>query len=309
MSSLEKYHWLHGIDEYLTRTNHPHSKKYKRIQSAIQQGSPWSIRNTMVELINSNVLGAHRNEYVNIILAHHLEELKFTNEQILRFINSFVDDGFLVDIHKWVSIDEASVGRGDLSDHFSRGQIMSKLWMMEELRNVVSGNNLGTVVLYGGWYATVAHFFFKFFSPQKLYSIDLDPTTVEVADCFNARQGCENDWQFKAFAHDVGTITYNQAGTFVIPADASQMGIAEISIKPTVIVNTSCEHMDDEWFNNLPDGQFVVLQTNDYFDNPQHSNCVDSIEAALAKYKFSEVHFSGELQTYLYKRFMIIGTK
>jgi hypothetical protein len=67
--------------------------------------------------------------------------------------------------------------------------------------------------------------------------------------------------------------------------------------------------MNDDWFYNLPDGQFVVLQTNNYFENEQHTNCVSSVDEALAKYKFSEVYFSGELDTQLYNRFMIIGKK
>lgn len=303
MAELEKYHWLHGIDEYLTRTNHIHSSKYQTIQKAVQYGEPWPIRDMVLQLIKDGN-NESSEEFTNIILAHHLTELELTNEQVLRFIIRYVDDGFLLDTYDWIQKYE---NRADLNDHFSRGQIKSKLWMMEELRNVVSGNSLGTVVLYGGWYATISHFFFKFFTPTRLYSIDSDETTVDVADSFNTRQAA-NNWQFKAFAHDVNDISYNSEGKFTLPAD-TKMGTTQISVKPTVIVNTSCEHMNDDWFHNLPDGQFVALQTNDYFSNEQHINCVKDVDEALDKYKFSEVYFSGELQTHLYKRFMIIGIK
>ena len=304
MSGLDKHHWMHGIDEYLTRINHVHAEQYKKLQKAIQYGEPWPIRDMMLELIKEG-FSSESEEHTNLILSHYLTELEVTPEQLLRLVNRHVDDGFLLDTYAWL---EKYQDRADLNDHFSRGQIKSKLWLMEELRNVVSGNELGTVVLYGGWYATIAHFFFKFFSPSKLYSIDLDPSTVEIADSFNKRQGEDNNWQFKAFAYDVNELSYTDKG-FIIPADSSKMGTTQLSIKPTVVINTSCEHMNDDWFTNLPDGQFVVLQTNDYFANEQHTNCVNNVNEALSKYKFNEVYFSGELDTQLYKRFMIIGKK
>jgi len=302
MSGLEKHHWMHGIDEYLTRINHVHAEQYRKLQKAIQYGEPWPIRDMMLELIKE---GQHDNseEYTNLVLSHYLTELEATPEQLLRFVNKYVDDGFLLDTYEWL---EKHQDRADLNDHFSRGQIKSKLWLMEELRNVITGNELGTVVLYGGWYATIAHFFFKFFSPSKLYSIDLDSTTVDIADGFNIRHGERNEWQFKAFAQDVNSIRYDKEGKLTLPDDDR---LDNLTIKPTVIVNTSCEHMNEDWFYNLPDGQFVALQTNDYFANEQHTNCVNSVNEALAKYKFSEVYFSGELDTQLYNRFMIIGKK
>ena len=38
-------------------------------------------------------------EYTNIVLSHYLKELEVTNEQILRFIIRYVDDGFSCLIH------------------------------------------------------------------------------------------------------------------------------------------------------------------------------------------------------------------
>jgi|TARA_R110002167_G_C12658792_1_gene649722 hypothetical protein len=304
LAELDKHHWLYGIEEYLTRINHLHSDQFTAIKKAILYGKPWPIRDLMLKLVDEGKTESSE-EHINLVLTHYLPELEVTSEQILRFINRYVDDGFLIDTHTWISNYQ---DRADLNDHFSRGQIKSKLWLMEELRNVVSGNELGTVVLYGGWYATIAHFFFKFFSPSRLYSIDLDPTTVEVADSFNKRQGIDNNWQFKAFEYDVNKINYN-GKKFSIPSDKDTMGITQLEITPTVIVNTSCEHMNEDWFYNLPDGQFVVLQTNDYFENEQHINCCKDIKEVLNKYKFSEVYFSGELDTQLYNRFMVIGKK
>ena len=304
MTQLKNHHWLNGIDEYLTRINHVHAEQFKQIPKAIHQGNIWSIRNMMLDLIKEGTKTTSKAN-TNLLLSHYLPDYEPTEKQLLRFTHRYVDDGFLVDIYSWLERHQ-HLADLNLDDHFSRGQIKSKLWMMEELRNVVSGNELGIVVLYGGWYATIAHFFFKFFSPSKLYSIDLDSTTVDIADGFNIRHGERNEWQFKAFAQDVNSITYDEEGKFTLPDDDR---LDNLTIKPTVVINTSCEHMNEEWFYNLPDGQFVALQTNDYFANEQHTNCVNGINEALAKYKFSEVYFSGELDTQLYNRFMIIGKK
>lgn len=76
-----------------------------------------------------------------------------------------------------------------------------------------------------------------------------------------------------------------------------------------MVVNTSCEHMDNAWFDKIPSGTFVVLQTNDYFENEQHSNCCKDLEDAKAKYPMQNIFYAGELDTQLYNRFMLIGIK
>lgn len=307
MTTLDNFHWLHGLDEYFNFIQHIHHDKFKKVQKAVQYGESWPIRDLMLEEIKRGWNDSSE-EFVNIAMLPLLaEDMPFTNEQVLRFLMSHVDDGFLYDMHSWISY--YNKNEINLDDHFSRGQMMSKLWMVEELRNVLEGNNLGTVLLYGGWYATISHMFFKFFSPKQVYSIDVDPSTVKIADEFNRRQSHDNNWQFKAFAHDVNSLQFDNEGRTVIPADSSKMGTSQITVKPTIVINTSCEHMNDDWFYNLPDGQFVILQTNNYFENPQHSNCVSGVQEALDKYKFSSVYYKGELETFLYNRYMIIGVK
>lgn len=76
-----------------------------------------------------------------------------------------------------------------------------------------------------------------------------------------------------------------------------------------LVINTSCEHMDTTWFDNLPEGTFVVLQQNDYFENEQHMNCCKDLEDVKKKYPMQSIHYEGELDTNLYNRFMIIGVK
>ncbi|TIV21624.1 MAG: class I SAM-dependent methyltransferase [Mesorhizobium sp.] len=58
----------------------------------------------------------------------------------------------------------------------------------------------------------------------------------------------------------------------------------------------------------LPQGTNVLLQSNDYFSEPTHINCVVSLAAFEAMAGLREVRFSGELPTKKYTRFMLIGT-
>lgn len=96
-------------------------------------------------------------------------------------------------------------------------------------------------------------------------------------------------------------------------ADKEKLFETEFGFKTTekinMVINTSCEHMDNSWFENLPDGTFVVLHQNDYFDNPQHSNCCKDLEEVKSKYPMQNIFYEGELDTHLYNRFMLIGIK
>ena len=73
------------------------------------------------------------------------------------------------------------------------------------------------------------------------------------------------------------------------------------------IINPSCEHMSDEWYYNIPDGTFVILQSND-FDIPQHTNIVKNIEEMKNKYKMRDI-YSCALQCTVYQRFTLAGIK
>ena len=72
--------------------------------------------------------------------------------------------------------------------------------------------------------------------------------------------------------------------------------------------------MNEDWYNNLPDGMLVCLQTNDYFSNEQHVNCVNGVQEAdglqqIREIQMKEVLYEGEIDTHLYNRFMLIGEK
>lgn len=58
----------------------------------------------------------------------------------------------------------------------------------------------------------------------------------------------------------------------------------------------------------LPRGTRVLLQSNDYFSEPTHVNCVTSLEAFIEQTRLATVEFAGSLPMKKYTRFMLIGT-
>lgn len=73
------------------------------------------------------------------------------------------------------------------------------------------------------------------------------------------------------------------------------------------VINPSCEHMSDEWYYNLPDGTFMILQSND-FNIPQHTNIVKNVQEMKEKYKMKDI-YSCTLQCTVYQRFTLAGIK
>ena len=293
----QKFHWLYGIEEYLRFENHPDFQRFMKIIEAVLHGNNWAIRDLILQEIQRGDMQLTE-QFVNTLMLYHLHDglPELEHRQMLQYVAHCIDDQFIRDVSSW-SIKWGP--RANLTDHFSRGQLQSKLWLVQELEKIIDNRNLGTVVMYGGWYATVAAILFKRFKINKYYNLDMDESVIQIADEFNYRQKVSQ--RFESMISDVNQLSYDADGKCTLPNG--------ITVKPTVVVNTSCEHMNEEWFYNLPDGQFVVLQTNNYFENPQHVNCVHSVDEALEKYKFSQVLYSGEIDAMLYYRYMIIGIK
>ena len=75
------------------------------------------------------------------------------------------------------------------------------------------------------------------------------------------------------------------------------------------MINTSCEHVPDlhRWYARLPDGQPVVLQSNDYFACSEHVNCVSNLAEFARQVPLRDLRYEGERKMRRYTRFMRIG--
>lgn len=192
------------------------------------------------------------------------------------------------------------------NDCFSRGQLQSKLWLVDELKKC--NVDLGTVFLCAGWYATLATMIFESdIKVDKIRSFDIDETCWKIAEIFN-KPWVINDWQFKASTKDIFDINFTSETYTTHRSDGTECEQDDI---PDTIINTSCEHIENfsEWYSKIPTGKLVILQSNDYFEVEEHVNCSKSISQFSRSCPMKETLFEGELFLPDYTRFMKIGYK
>jgi hypothetical protein len=175
----------------------------------------------------------------------------------------------------------------NISNAFNHKQVACKMWARDRLYESLGGNFRHAAIL-GGWYGVLAAMLLEDprFSIGTLESIDIDPAVAVVAETLNR----DANGRFRAVTADMYAIDYARLG-----AD--------------LIVNTSCEHIADlrGWLGLLPRGTALLLQSNDYFSEPSHINCVESIESFERLAGLGKLYFSGALPQKKYTRFMLIG--
>jgi hypothetical protein len=183
-------------------------------------------------------------------------------------------------------------------DAFSLGQLASKAWLLDTTFCMVPLKTDATVALLGCWIGSIVPFLHRGLSIKRIYGFDIDPQSIALADEFN-REHVENNWKFKGVVADMSTVPTHDM-QFEVDGQL-------IEFKPDAVINTSCEHMDTEWFDTADSDQLIIMQTNDSPDFDGHINTCESIEDMQTKYPMSEVIYAGSLTTPAYTRFMQIG--
>ena len=189
-----------------------------------------------------------------------------------------------------------------IGDALSQGQIKSKQWLLE----ILQGIDLGMVFICAGWYGILAIMMFEDENifVNKIRSFDIDDNCWKIAEDFN-RPWTKDNWKFKASTLDITTMqfptkhkTYRANGTSLI-----------LDEMPDTIINTSCEHIENftDWVNLIPSGKLVALQSNNYFELPEHVNCVKDINEFKQQAPLSNIIYEGELELEKYTRYMLIG--
>jgi len=334
-----EYHWMNGLSEYFKFNGQ--EERWEHIHKALYHDNWYRKRDVMIDLCsmpNSNPI--HVKAWMNVLLHDHLDDVELKPQLLATLFRKYMlEDEFLVNICKfvnyWAGEDGEAAKMPDMNDFLSRGQVRSKLWLVSELAKIVEGP-IGNVAFYGGWYNFMAHFLFDQFEVDKVYSLDLDDNVVSPSKRLYPQQ--VTDGRFIPITTDVNQLKWRDKGLWHIDNEKRnkqiqewhdvndeklQQGIITEQDKQTaydnfgwrhindfnMVINTSCEHMDNTWYENLPAGTFVVLHQNDYFENEQHSNCCKDLEEVKSKYPMQSIFYEGELDTHLYNRFMLIGIK
>jgi hypothetical protein len=188
-------------------------------------------------------------------------------------------------LHYWMcAIRESSDPKRTL-DAFWQGQMNSKEWLIDHLKNYVHFES--SFDIYGGWVGVLASMLFQSDIPvTTIRSIDIDPSCESIAATMNKKE--EMQGRFNAVTADM----------------CNEKSQAD------VVINTSCEHITQEqhdlWLANIPDSSLIVLQSNNY-NIAEHVRISNNLEEFKQQSGLNYILYSGELDLPLYKRFMIIG--
>jgi len=194
-----------------------------------------------------------------------------------------------------------------LNDAFSVGQLKSKRWLIDSLIES-GGYELGTIFLCAGWYATLASMLFDSnLSIRCIRSFDIDPNCATIAETVNRTQVL-NSWQFKATTADIMNLEFDN---YTYSTQRSNGTSVELCESADTIINTSCEHIPNfnEWYDRIPYGKLVILQSNNYSELPEHVNSSNSLDEFVDSVPLIDTWYKGELELSKYTRYMVIGIR
>jgi hypothetical protein len=171
-------------------------------------------------------------------------------------------------------------------DAFWKGQVNSKLWLIENIRPFI--NKPVSVDIHGGWVGVLASLMFQSDLPlTSIRSIDIDPSCQSIATMMNKAE--EIQGRFMAVTADM----------------------CNVESTADVIINTSCEHITQEqynqWLDKISNNKLLILQSNNYLIN-EHVRIAPSLEEFSEQSKINVI-WKGSLELPLYNRWMIIGKK
>ena len=205
-----------------------------------------------------------------------------------------------------------------LTDSFSRGQLRSKLWVSDTIKDL--DIDLGDMVyVCAGWYGVLPAILFERNKVENILSFDSDASTDNPADTLNKEQTIDG-LKFKAVVQDIHSLKYKNESFDVNHYQYTEMTEFKITkqsmpakMDATCVINTSCEHIVDfdKWWAGIPKGMLVIMQNND-FDDEDHEHAEDtvtSLEEFSKRLNVSETLYEGTLALEEYNRYMIIGRK
>ena len=192
------------------------------------------------------------------------------------------------DVLYWMDTIRQSDDKYRTLESFWKGQINSKVWLIDHLQKFQQ-QMLYNILLCGGWNGVLSTLLFNSeLDITRVVSMDIDSKCESIAYSMNKEY--EMDGRFKAITSDM--LLYNDYG------------------KHNLIINTVCEHMTpdqyNEWLDKLPSNKRIVLQSNDYFSHEEHVNCKQTLEEFQKDCNLN-VDIAGTMPTEKYNRFMIIG--
>ena len=113
--------------------------------------------------------------------------------------------------------------RYHMLESFWHGQLKSKIWLCETLANVEHTIS-NRIVIFGGWYGVLATMIFNSdVGAKHITSVDIDPACKDIA--VNMNKAYAMNGKFNAVTEDMCNYEYTE--------------------DPHIVINTSCEHIEN----------------------------------------------------------------
>lgn len=209
-------------------------------------------------------------------------------EGVLKGLSVYYDSPFLMNL-KQLIIENPHL---DIESAVNSGQMESKKWLIDSL--LALDMKFECAYILGGWYGVLSALLLE--NPKgrisQIHSFDIDPVSEKIAVKLNREHYEKNI--FRAWTKDLYKISYENSPQHP---------------RPDLVINTVCEHILDlkGWVNMIPKGTLLVMQSNNYFKEPDHVNCVSSLDEFISKAPLSKILFKGEKVQRKYTRYQLIG--
>jgi uncharacterized protein (DUF2235 family) len=189
-------------------------------------------------------------------------------------------------LHHWMCAIRESDDPLRTLDAFWKGQIDSKLWLIENLKQFV--DSPVKIDIHGGWVGVLSSLIFQSDLPVlHITSLDIDSSCEKISKNMNKLE--EISGRFSSITADMCFVN----------TDAD------------IVINTSSEHLTqeqyDRWLENVSSQSLIVVQSNNY-NISEHVRIANSLEEFQTQSRLN-ILWKGEKTFPLYTRYMIIGKK
>lgn len=144
----------------------------------------------------------------------------------------------------------------------SKDQLLSRLWMSEELGKVAQPKS---VAVLGSWYGVLPYVLNKYNNVDKIYAIDI------LDDCLNVSKKLNPT--VKHINQDCNKLKYNV----------------------DCVINPSVNNIEgSKWYNNIPKGTLCLFQTENI---ELGKDCPYDLESLKSKYPLSKYVYEGSAKS------------
>ena len=310
--------WLYGLEDYFAFSNNEEATGFlHEFVSTYYSAEPWAILKKLVlnsHGLDKELFAKHLNCYINAT------NKQYNMVELASCLRDYSKEKILNAIHMY---DRSNGDITVLNDALSRSQIKSKIWLVDELSKLDTDENrskgifplkgpvMSNVMVMAGWFGQLKTIFDKRLNYKKMRIIELDRSACQVSDYIFNLSELEN-YKVKSVNADINNLTLHKNGYEWDVENFKEGSKYTEKFLPDLIINTSAEHMTEEWYNQIrfkeiENNPVVAIQSNNMFDGEGHVNCVHSIDHMKKKFPMKEILFEGELQLKGYKRVMLIG--